>query len=381
MDKWKDVELEKMKVGGNKKAKNYLAAQADWSDGANISAKYNSKAAALYRDKITTEAKGQTWSEEESSARNYKSSYIGSSSGGGNTSSYSSNGVKSSQSYAGGLSSHSGGGGGGYQSGPPDITSNEFKAQKEDFFGRKQAENAMRREDLPPSQGGKYAGFGNSVSNTPSRSFSTQDFGSNLGGLTQSLSNFSLSSATNLSSRVAEVGWKFTNLAGQKAAELSEAVTEKVKDGNILTDITTGASSIAGKVTDVVHKKGGLDLSSLWGTTRSEYLPCEDSGLLQSSGGYGGYQDSYQDISAGQAAGGPFSGFGAEAGSKSNDGWDDWNDSGWSQESPARSSKPSKSSKSSKKKSESKAGGSLIDLDGSSSKKDDGWNDWDDDGW
>ena len=39
------------------------------------------------------------------------------------------------------------------------------------------------------------------------------------------------------------------------------------------------------QVTDVVHKKGGLDLSSLWGTTRAEYLPCEDSGLLQSSGG------------------------------------------------------------------------------------------------
>ena len=83
----------------------------------------------------------------------------------------------------------------------------------------------------------------------------------------------------------------------------------KVKDGNILTDITSGASSIAGKVscwlitlsalsscdpsvcitllqvTDVVHKKGGLDLSSLWGTTRSEYLPCEDSGLLHQSAG------------------------------------------------------------------------------------------------
>ena len=232
MDKWKDVELEKMKVGGNKRAKNYLASQSDWSEGANITAKYNSKAAALYRDKITTEAKGQSWSEESSAAKNYKSSYIGSSSGGGNSSSYSSNGVTSSKSYGGSLSDHSrgGGGGGGYQSGPPDLASAEFKAQKEDFFGRKQAENAMRREDLPPSQGGKYAGFGNSVSNTPSRSFSTQDFGSNLGGLTQSLSSFSLSSATNLSSRVAEVGWKFTNLAGQKAAELSEAVTEKVTD-------------------------------------------------------------------------------------------------------------------------------------------------------
>ena len=46
----------------------------------------------------------------------------------------------------------------------------------------------------------------------------------NLGGLTSSLSNFSLAST----SRIAEVGWKFTSLAGQKAAELSENVTEKV---------------------------------------------------------------------------------------------------------------------------------------------------------
>ena len=195
MDKWKDVELEKMKVGGNKRAKDFLADQSDWNHGGNITAKYNSKAAALYRDKITTEARGQTWSEESSSAKNYKSSYIGSSSGGSN-SSYSSNGVKTSKSYAGGMSDHSGGGGGGggYQSGPPDITSSEFKAQKEDFFGRKQAENAMRREDLPPSQGGKYAGFGSSCnSGPPARSFSTQDFASStLGGLTNSLSRYLL---------------------------------------------------------------------------------------------------------------------------------------------------------------------------------------------
>ena len=62
MDKWKDVELEKMKVGGNRKAKDFLGNQADWSDSANITSKYNSKAAALYRDKVTTEANGQSWS-------------------------------------------------------------------------------------------------------------------------------------------------------------------------------------------------------------------------------------------------------------------------------------------------------------------------------
>lgn len=30
----------------------------------------------------------------------------------------------------------------------------------EDFFARKGGENAGRRADVPPSQGGKYAGFG-----------------------------------------------------------------------------------------------------------------------------------------------------------------------------------------------------------------------------
>ena len=47
-------------------------------------------------------------------------------------------------------------GGSGYQNGGgggvPNFQSAEFKAQKEDFFSRKQMENASRRDDLPPSQ-------------------------------------------------------------------------------------------------------------------------------------------------------------------------------------------------------------------------------------
>jgi len=322
-----------------------------------------------------------TWSEETSSAKNYKSSYIGGTNQASSSSS-SSSGVRSSKSYASGMSDYSSGGG--YQSGgAPDFNSHEFKSQKEDFFSRKQTENAMRREDLPPSQGGKYAGFGNTVSQPPPRSFSTQDFiGSNLGGLTSSISNFSLSSASGLGNRVAEVGWKFTNLAGQKASELSEAVTEKVKDGNILTDITSGATSIAGKVTDAVNKKSGFDLSSLWGSTRSEYLPCEDSGLVhQSSGGYGGYQD--------EANNGRFSGFGQDdrvtSGSGNAEEWEDWTESGWSDDSPA-SSRPSKTGGKKKISSKVKDEGSLIDFDNNStktkSKDDDGWNNnWENDAW
>jgi len=404
MDKWKDMELNKMKVGGNRNAKQFMNSQDDWSETANMTAKYNSKAAALYKDKIFTEASGDMWSEETSSAKNHKSSYMGSSSGGGASakSSYSSadNGVRGSSSYSSGMGDN---GGGGYQSqgGVPDFKSSEFKAQKEDFFSKKQSENSMRREDLPPSEGGKYAGFGSSCNNPPARSYSTQDFvTNNLGGLTQSLSSFSLSSA----SRVAEVGWKFTSLAGQKAAELSENVTEKVKEGSLLTDLTSGATNLAGKMTDVVGKKN-FDLSSLWGSTRSEYQPCEDSGLLHTQGGIGGYQDrsptgdygggrGQDDFGQGGGRGqDSFSGCGNEGGfqqssRKDSDDWgNDWNESGWSEPSPKKESnrlKTKSSKKSEAKKDKTAAEGLLIEFDANekaAAKKDDWDNDWEDDAW
>eukprot|EP00092_Neocalanus_flemingeri_P023301 GFUD01025265.1.p1 GENE.GFUD01025265.1~~GFUD01025265.1.p1 ORF type:complete len:507 (-),score=192.72 GFUD01025265.1:188-1666(-) len=422
MDKWKDKELNKMKVGGNRNAKQFMTSQTDWNDSANMTAKYNSKAAALYKDKIVTEASGDIWSEETSSAKNHKSSYMGSnvggsSSGGGSgaKSSYSGSsagsGVNTSSSYSSGMAEN----GGGYQNGAPDFKSSEFKAQKEDFFSKKQAENSMKRDDLAPSQGGKYAGFGSSCNNPPARSYSTQDFvTNNLGGLTQSLSTFSLSSVT-------EAGWKFTSLAGQKAAELSENVTEKVKEGSLLTDLTAGATNLAGKVTDAVGKKN-FDLSSLWGSTRSEYQPCEDSGLLHTQGGGGGYQDSqfqdrspsgdYQGRGQGQAAdyGGrgqsadyegsgqdSFPGFGNEggfqSGRKDSDDWgNSWGDSGWSEQDKketesvraVKSSKVADKKKSTSKKDKTISDSLLIDFDGSekgAAKKDDWGNNWDDDAW
>ena len=81
MDKWKDIELEKMKVGGNRKAKDFFASQSDYNrDSMNLQQRYDSRAAALYRDKITTEAQGKTWSINSSPAQNHSSSYASSSS-------------------------------------------------------------------------------------------------------------------------------------------------------------------------------------------------------------------------------------------------------------------------------------------------------------
>ena len=50
MDKWKESELEKMKVGGNRKMKEFLENREGST--APIRTKYNTKSASLYKDKV-----------------------------------------------------------------------------------------------------------------------------------------------------------------------------------------------------------------------------------------------------------------------------------------------------------------------------------------
>ncbi|XP_077459109.1 ADP-ribosylation factor GTPase-activating protein 1 isoform X3 [Stigmatopora argus] len=73
MDKWKDIELEKMKAGGNGKFRLFLELQDDYNPNWTLQEKYNSRAAALFRDKVATEAEGKEWSIETSSAKNWTS--------------------------------------------------------------------------------------------------------------------------------------------------------------------------------------------------------------------------------------------------------------------------------------------------------------------
>jgi ADP-ribosylation factor GTPase-activating protein 1 len=53
MDKWKDTELAKMKAGGNQRAQEFFESQKDYQPTWNIYDKYNSRAAALLRDKVS----------------------------------------------------------------------------------------------------------------------------------------------------------------------------------------------------------------------------------------------------------------------------------------------------------------------------------------
>ncbi|KAG7211289.1 hypothetical protein KM043_010590 [Ampulex compressa] len=193
MDKWKDLELEKMKVGGNRKAREFFEAQPDWDNDMPISQKYNTKAAALYRDKIATIAKGEPWSPTSSSAKNFQShTYMDS---------------QQDSSYQSDLSSS-------YQN----VNTSSFKAQTESFFTRKQNENANRPDNIPPNQGGKYGGFGYQM-DPPPRSTSQEFFDTAVSSLASGWSMFS-SSASKIASKATENAIKIGGLATQKVGDL-----------------------------------------------------------------------------------------------------------------------------------------------------------------
>ncbi|XP_021926534.1 ADP-ribosylation factor GTPase-activating protein 1 isoform X2 [Zootermopsis nevadensis] len=223
MDKWKDVELEKMKVGGNRKAREFFESQPDWDDTMSLQQRYNTKAAALYRDKIATLAQGHEWNEATSSAQNYDSSSMNrynSSSGMGSNSYGNDNGLYQSNSDSGSYQS-----GGGYQS--LDAQQN-FRDQKEAFFSRKQNENALKPDDVPPNQGGRYSGFGYTM-DPPPRSTSQEFFDSAVSSLASGWSVFSVS-ATKIASKATEGAIKIGGIASQKVADISVSVGEKVGD-------------------------------------------------------------------------------------------------------------------------------------------------------
>ncbi|KAJ8667959.1 hypothetical protein QAD02_009622 [Eretmocerus hayati] len=247
MDKWKDIELEKMKVGGNRKAREFFESQSDWDDSMSITQKYNTKAAALYRDKIATLARGESWSPSTSSAKDFTSSY-----------------VSTKKDYGGSYQSDS-------SSSYQNINTAEFKAQTEDFFSRRQFENANRPEDLPPSQGGKYGGFGYQA--TPVPKSSSQEFvDTALSSLASGWSLFS-SSATKIASKATENAFKYGGMA-----------TQKVREGTLLEEVGSQVNNLAAKVGDL-GRKGWGDISGSNMTEQS---------YLNSHGNYQDSSSSYQ---------------------------------------------------------------------------------------
>ncbi|XP_030165067.1 ADP-ribosylation factor GTPase-activating protein 1 isoform X1 [Leopardus geoffroyi] len=226
MDKWKDAELEKMRAGGNAKFREFLESQEDYDPCWSLQEKYNSKAAALFRDKVAALAEGREWSLESSPAQNWTPPQ-----------------PKALATTAHRASGH-----------PQSSTGSSDKAFEDWLNG-----------DLGSYQGAqenRYVGFGNTVP-PPRRE---DDFlSSAVSSLCSGWSSFT-TGASKFASAAKEGATKFGSQASQKfwgskqqpepASELGHSLNEnvlkpaqeKVKEGKIFEDVSSGVSQLASKV-------------------------------------------------------------------------------------------------------------------------------------
>uniref|UniRef100_A0A8I5T5H2 ADP-ribosylation factor GTPase-activating protein 1 n=1 Tax=Pongo abelii TaxID=9601 RepID=A0A8I5T5H2_PONAB len=215
MDKWKDIELEKMKAGGNAKFREFLESQEDYDPCWSLQEKYNSRAAALFRDKVAALAEGREWSLESSPAQNWTPPQPRT--------------LPSTVHRASGQ--------------PQSVTASSDKAFEDwlnDDLGSYQG-----------AQGNRYVGFGN----TPPPQKKEDDFLNNaMSSLYSGWSSFT-TGASRFASAAKEGATKFGSQASQKASELGHSLNEnvlkpaqeKVKEGKIFDDVSSGVSQLASK--------------------------------------------------------------------------------------------------------------------------------------
>ncbi|CAL1607918.1 unnamed protein product [Knipowitschia caucasica] len=213
MDKWKDLELEKMKAGGNRKFRMFLELQDDYNPNWNLQEKYNSRAAALFRDKVATIAEGKEWSMETSSAKNWTSPQ-----------------PKTSLS-----SSHR----------PSGTTQDSGKSGDKAFedWLSDDVNSYQSGGGYSGNQENRYVGFGNTV--TPERK--DEDFMNNaMSSIYSGWSSFTVGAS------------KFASYAKDNTTKLASQAQLKVKDGKLLDEMAVGFSGLANKVQGASSKLTNL---------------------------------------------------------------------------------------------------------------------------
>ncbi|KAM1990781.1 hypothetical protein ACFX15_032000 [Malus domestica] len=240
MDSWSEIQIKKMEAGGNEKLNAFLASYGVPKE-TDIVTKYNTNSASVYRDRIQALAEGRPWRDppvvQETIGFGKKKPPLAQGGGGGSGrgggsgnnggwDSWDDDGFRSSTDLRRNQSTgnfrgrgvHGGSGAGGYGGGMPaksrsteDITRSQLEASaanKESFFARKMAENDSRPDGLPPSQGGKYVGFGSSPA--PSQNHNVNAQGDVLSVVSQGFGRLSLvaASAAQSAASVVQAGTK-----------------------------------------------------------------------------------------------------------------------------------------------------------------------------
>ncbi|KAJ1548034.1 ADP-ribosylation factor GTPase-activating protein 1, partial [Cladochytrium tenue] len=287
MDRWSDDQIKRMRVGGNAKALEFFKSHPAWREGMSIYDKYNSEFARWYKDKLTADCEGREWVRPAP----------------GTSAEPAPNRPRGSM--------------------PPIMPPS--KADKEDYFRRKGAENDSRSADLPPSQGGKYAGFGNSV--PQSEPAPTDALADSMATLSKGWSFFASNAQTALGVLGTTVK-KGAEVAAAGADSLGQHLTENVikptsaalRDPNLSSNVSRGFSSLTQQVTERGSK--GLSIVSSFVASNASTMFAGGSGDGSSSGPAAGGDPGSSGDRSKVASWGGYSGVNADV-NDSDDG-DDW---------------------------------------------------------
>ncbi|KAG2013334.1 ARF GTPase activator [Coprinopsis cinerea AmutBmut pab1-1] len=158
MDTWQEDQLKRMQNGGNKLFKDFMASYPGGpKSDASPHEKYHSWAASQYKEKLDAALAGRDWSPSPAPpgfGANSRSASPAPSAAGlrkSRASARSGLGATRSSSQTPSI--------GGSGSSTPNLPADQ-KAQNESYFASLGKANESRPEHLPPSQGGKYTGFG-----------------------------------------------------------------------------------------------------------------------------------------------------------------------------------------------------------------------------
>ncbi|KAF5392969.1 hypothetical protein D9757_001287 [Collybiopsis confluens] len=180
MDSWQDDQVKRMQLGGNAPFREFIKTytpveQGGYSDTLSTYDSYHCWAASQYKEKLDALLAGKDWApspppagtatsppERPSSAQGLRKSRTASRAMTG--SSFRSSSGASSPASLRGIGSNAG---------TPDLSGSgtfDQKTENENYFASLGQANANRPADLPPSQGGKYTGFGNTPEPAPGSS-------------------------------------------------------------------------------------------------------------------------------------------------------------------------------------------------------------------
>ncbi|KAH6824857.1 ARF-GAP domain 7 [Perilla frutescens var. hirtella] len=337
MDSWSEIQLKKMELGGNEKFNNFIS-QYGVPKETDIVSKYNTKAAAVYRDRVQALAEGKPWrdppvvKESLNSNRNSGNSYTskpplsgrngnsGGDAGWDNWDSFDDGGNGNNIRRNNTVGDFRSSGNGGSVPSRSKSTENMYSkseleasaANKEDFFSRKISENQTRPEGIPPSQGGKYVGFGSTPAPAPRKNAD----GDVLSVVSQGFGMLSMVAAS----------------AAQSAANVVQAgtkeISSKVKDGGYDHKVNETVNVVTAKTTEIGHKTWGLVKGVMAMATQKveEYTKEGSSGWPRndSSESNGYYQEFGQESKGWNSSVGAQSSSSRQFNSVNSGSWDDW---------------------------------------------------------